>query len=270
MGRGSSLRASRTASFGAAGKTAGFLFNLDAFKGEYMHTQVQNGKNGSAGHSAGWTVNVLDEHFNQRGFSFDDPKVTGRQIAHEAGFRPADEAIVLQQLKEGSMEEVRLEELVDLTTAGAERFFIMTADRTYRLVVDGLRLEWPREALTGEAIRKLAGRDDQVEVIQELEDAPDRVIEEDEVVSLKGDGTEKFKTRRAVRLITVFYGEQPHEMPRGAYTTEQLREEFKVEDGYVLALIAEDGSFEELKPGHKLRLKDGMKFVSYAPCGQSS
>lgn len=233
-----------------------------------MNTKVAT--TDDSGQGAGWLIHVLDEHFNPRHFSFDDPKVTGRQIAHETGFRPADEAIVLQQLKDGGMEEVRLEELVDLKAAGAERFFVMTGDRTYRLVVDGLRLEWPRAQLTGEAIRKLAGRDDQFEVIQELEDTADRVIEEDEVVSLQGGGTEKFKTRRAVRLITVFYGEQPHEMPRGVYSTEQLRTEFKVEAGYVLALIAADGSFDELKPGHKLRLKNGMRFVSYAPCGESS
>lgn len=220
--------------------------------------------------AAEWLIHVLDEHFKQREFVFDDPKVTGRQIAHEAGFRPAEEAIVLQQLKDGSMEEVRLEELVDLKAAGAERFFIMTGDRTYRLIVDGLRLEWPRAELTGEAIRSLARRDEHFEVVQELEDAPDRVLEEDEPVSLTGNGTEKFKTRRAERLITVFYGEQRYEMPRGVYATEQLRNEFKVEDGYVLALIAADGSFDELKPGEKLRLKNGMKFVSYAPCGQSS
>ena len=220
--------------------------------------------------AAGWPIHVLDEHFNQREFVFNDPKVTGRQIAHEAGFRPADEAIVLQQLKDGGMEEIRLEELVDLQAVGTERFFVMTGDRTYRLIVDGLRLEWPRGQLIGKAIRKLAGRDEEFEVIQELEDAPDGVIEEDEMVTLKGDGTEKFKTRRAVRLITVFYGEQPHEMPRGVYTTEQLRQEFKVDDGYVLALIAVDDSFDELKPSQKLRLKNGMKFVSYAPCGQSS
>ena len=137
-------------------------------------------------------------------------------------------------------------------------------------MVDGLRLEWPRAQLTGEAIRKLASRDDQFEVIEELEDTPDRVIEEDELVSLEAGGTEKFRTRRVTHLITVFYGEQPHEMPRGVYSTEQLRTEFKVDAGYVLALIAADGSFDELKPGQKLRLKNGMKFVSYAPCGQSS
>ena len=233
-----------------------------------MNTKVAT--TDDSGQGAGWLIHVLDEHFHQRDFSFHDAKVTGRQIAHEAGFPPADDAIVLQQLKDGGMEEVRLEELVDLKAAGAERFFVMTGDRTYRLIVDGLRLEWPRAQLTGEAIRKLAGRDDQFEVIQELEDTPDRVIEEDEVASLQDGGTEKFKTRRAVRLITVFYGEQPHEMPRGVYSTEQLRTEFKVEAGYVLALIAADGSFDELKPGQKLRLKNGMKFVSYAPCGQSS
>ncbi len=235
-----------------------------------MQTNTENANPGSSLHSAGWKIKVLDEHFNQRDLSFDDPKVTGRQIAHEAGFRPADDAIVLQQTKDGGMEEVRLEELVDLKAPGTERFFAMTGDRTYRLMVDGLRLEWPRAQLTGWAIRKLAGRDDQFEVIQELENIPDQIIEDEEVVSLQGGGTEKFKTRRAVRLVTVFYGEQSHEIPRGVYSTEQLRTEFKVEAGYVLALIAADGSFDELKPGQKLRLKNGMKFVSYAPCGQSS
>lgn len=217
-----------------------------------------------------WRVHILNERFEVTEASIEDPKVTGRQIIHEAGIRPADEAIVLQQLKDGSMEEVRLEELVDLAGPGVERFFVMKGDRTYRLLIDGLRLEWPREHLTGEVIRKLSGRDEHFEVVQELEDCPDCVIEEDEVVSLSGGGTEKFKTRRAERLITVYYGEHPHEMPRGVYTTEQLREEFKVDAGYVLSLIAADGSFDELKPGQKLRLKNGMKFVSYAPCGQSS
>lgn len=217
-----------------------------------------------------WIVHVLDEHFYQRSFKFNDSKVTGRQIAHEAGFRPTDTAIVLQQLKDGGMEEVRLEELVDLKVSGAERFFVMNGDRTFRLIVDGLRLEWPREKLTGEAIRKLACRSDQFEVVQQLSDAPDHVLEADEVVSLTGEGTETFTTLPAKNLITVYYGEHPHEMPRGLYTTEQLRQEFKVEGGYLLAIVSADGTFEELEQGQKVRLKNGMKFVSYAPCGQSS
>lgn len=232
-----------------------------------MKTEVEKA---TAGAGAGWVIQVLDEHFSQRAITFNDPKVTGRQIAQEAEFRPVDEALVLQQLKDGSIEEIRFEELVDLAAAGIERFFVMKGDRTYRLVVDGLRLEWPRAHLTGEVIRGLAGRNEHFEVVQELEDAPDRIVEEDKVVSLEGGGTEKFKTRPAEHLLTVFYGETPHEMPRGVYTIEQLRIEFKVEEGYVLALIASDGTFDELKPGQKLRLKNGMRFVSYAPCGQSS
>lgn len=220
--------------------------------------------------NVGWQIHVLDEHFNQRSFTVDDRKVTGQQIAREAGFRQTDGVIVLQQLKDGGMEEIRLEELVDLKEAGVERFFVMVSDRTFRLIVDGLRLEWPRAQLTGEAIRKLADRDEHYEVVQELADAPDTFVEADEVVSLTGNGTEKFKTRRAERLITVFYGEHPYEMPRGVYTTEQLRQEFKVEEGYVLAQIGADGSFNELKPGQKVHLKNGMKFASYVPCGQSS
>lgn len=217
-----------------------------------------------------WHIYVLDEHFNQRNFTFDDQKVTGQQIAHKAGFHPPNTAIVLQQLKNGGIEEARLDELVDLNVAGTGRFFVMIGDRTFRLVVDGQRLEWPRAQLSGEAIRNLAGRDEHFEVVQEFENAPDHVVEEDEIVSLKGDVAERFKTRRAERLIMVFYGEHPYEMPRGVYTTEQLRQEFKVEEGYVLAQIGADGSFNELKPGQKVHLKNGMKFASYVPCGQSS
>ena len=220
--------------------------------------------------TAGWHIHVLDEHFNQRNVSFNDRTVTGQQIAHQAGFRQTDGVIVLQQLKGGGMEEIRLEELVDPKEAGVERFFVMVSDRTFRLIVDGLRLEWPRAQLTGEAIRKLADRDEHYEVVQVLADAPDTFVEADEVVSLTGNGTEKFKTRRAERLITVFYGEHPYEMPRRSYTTEQLRQEFKVEEGYTLDQIGADGSFNELKPGQEIHLKNGMKFASYVPCGQSS
>lgn len=233
---------------------------------------VVNDKKSGHDHEPGGRgrIVLLDENFQSREATIADTKVTGRQIAEAAGYNSTDEVIVLQQLASGALEEIRPEELVNLGSAGAERFFVMVSDATHRFVLDGLKLEWARPSVTADTLRRLAGKDDSFDVVQELESAPDRTLDDDDVVDLTGGGTERFKTKHGAKLVTVYYGEVEHKLPKGVYTTEQLRNEFKVEEGYVLALIAADGSFDELKPGQKLRLKNGMKFVSYAPCGQSS
>lgn len=212
---------------------------------------------------------VLDEGFNSQLAFLDDLKVNGKQIAEAAGFRSADEVIVLQQLDSGALEEIREEELVDLTKPGIERFFVMVGDRTYRFVLDGLKLEWPRESFPAEVIRKLAGKDESFEVVQEMEDVADHVLDDEDMVSLKGQGTERFKTRKASKLLTVYYSDAPFELPRGVYLTEDLHAKYAVEPGYLLDLV-EGGKLIELKPGQKIRLKEGMHFVSHPPRGQSS
>jgi len=213
---------------------------------------------------------VLDEHFNEKQLSLPDPKPTGRQIAEAAGFRPADEAIVLQQLADGSMEEIRLEELTDLREGGVERFFVMNGDRTYRLMIDGLRIEWPRPGVTGATILGLARKNSAFDVFQDFDDAPDAEVEDDQIVSLEGSGLERFVTRRGEKLVAVTYNNETFELERRSYSTEELRQIFGVEQGYILQFVTKDGEFVELKPGRQLRIKKNMKFVSHAPCGHSS
>jgi hypothetical protein len=214
---------------------------------------------------------VLDEHFNEQSVTLVGPKPTGRQIAEAAGQRPADDAIILQWLEDGTLEELRLEELADLREGRRERFFVIEGDRTFRLMIDGLRIEWPRQKVTGETIRRLVGRDESYDVFQDFDDAPDAKVEEDEVVPLGGKGLERFKTKHSKKLVTVYYNDdQRFELERRVYTAEELREIFAVEAGYVLAEVAEDGEFKELKPGGKIPVREGMRFVSYAPTGQSS
>ena len=76
--------------------------------------------------------------------------------------------------------------------------------------------------------------------------------------------------RSGKRHVTVTYNHTPFELERRVYTTEELRAMFLVENGYILDLIAPNGEFRELKPNAKLKVRDGMEFVSHAPCGQSS
>lgn len=217
----------------------------------------------------GQAIEVLDEHFNPRSARIDDDRVTGRQIAEAAGFNSIDEVIVLQQLPSGALEELRPEELVDLAQPGVERFFVIEGDATYRFFLDGLKLEWPRAKVNASTLLRLARKGDEFEVVQQLEDAPDKVVDDDDVVDLSHKGTEQFKTRKVSKLIKVLYNEQPFELTKGTYTTEQLIAIFKVEPGYLLDLWV-DGKLVELKPGQELKLKAGMHFTSHPPRGQSS
>jgi hypothetical protein len=212
---------------------------------------------------------LLDENFQSRETTLDDTKVTGRQIAEAAGYNSTDEVIVLQQLANGALEEIRPEELANLAPAGAERFFVIVGDATYRFILDGLKLEWARPAITANTMRRLARKGDDVDVVQELESAPDRILDDDDVIDLTAEGTERFKTKPAAKLVTVYYGEVEHKLPKGVYTTEQLIDQFKVESGYLLDLVV-NGKLVELKPGEKLRLKNDMHFTSHPPRGQSS
>ena len=233
-----------------------------------MHNTTETQHN-QAARPQGQAIQVLDEHFNVSHTHIDDDRVTGRQIAEAAGFNAIDEVIVLQQLRSGALEEIRPEELVDLTPSGAERFFVIEGDTTFRLFLDGLKLEWPRAHVNGGTLLRLARKSDEFEVVQQLEGAQDKVLDDDDVVDLSQKGTEHFKTRKASKLITVHYNERPFELSKGIYTTEQLMVIFSVEPGYLLDLWV-DGKLVEMKPGQELRIKVGMHFTSHPPRGQSS
>jgi predicted metallopeptidase len=109
----------------------------------------------------------------------------------------------------------------------------------------------------------------EVEVIQELPGGGERVISSGERVNLAGAGVEHFKVRHLSKDVTVIYNEHEKSIPRGVYTTEQLKEIFKVEAGYVLDIVR-GVEFVELTPGEQIRVHNGQKFFSHAPCGQSS
>lgn len=232
-------------------------------------TQATQTQDNQAARPQGQAIEVLDEHFNPRAAHIDDDRVTGRQIAEAAGLNSIDEVIVLQQLHSGALEEIRPEELVDLAPPGVERFFVIEGDATFRFFLDGLKLEWPRAKVNASTLLRLARKGDEFEVVQQLEDAPDKVLDDDEVVDLSHKVMEHFKTRKGSKMIKVLYNELPFELAKGTYTTEQLIAIFKVESGYLLDLWV-DGKLVELKPGQELKLKAGMHFTSHPPRGQSS
>ncbi|GEM_PF-746038 len=202
-----------------------------------------------------------------RKIAINDSTPSGIQIARAFGGSDPDELIVLQQLPTFELEELRHAETTDIKARGIERFIVVNSDRLYRLIVDGIDLVWPLGSPPVSTVKALVGKDDDFDLVQELEDCPDRIFGDDEHVNLKPKRTESFKTRPRKRTVTVKYNHEPVVLEVGIYTTEELIAEFGVPNGYVLVLIGDDGEFIDLKPGRKIPIKHCLEFISHAPCG---
>jgi hypothetical protein len=149
-----------------------------------------------------FTAQIGDENFAFRDVRFNDRKVTGAQIAEAMGAHPVYDFVVLQQLPSFELESLRPTETADLEKAA--RFFVITGDHTERFVVDGLSMEWPRDVVTGLTVKRLVGQDhEDVELLLEREDKPDKVIEDEDEIRLGKPGVEIFKTRKVKVIIIV-------------------------------------------------------------------
>ena len=75
---------------------------------------------------------------------------------------------------------------------------------------------------------------------------------------------------RQGRTIEVFYGDTAFHLKPGAYEAAELATIFSVPSGYVLDLVNDEGGFDDLAPGQKIVIREGMRFASHPPVGRSS
>lgn len=219
--------------------------------------------------AAKFAVEVADESFNFRTLRFSDPIVTAAQIAEGFGVEPLTQFKILQQLDTGEVETKRPTEPTDLREPGRERFFVIRGDRDFAFTIEGRSLVWPLVTITGEHLRILARANDNQDLVRVTAHGfvP---VEEDDTMSFADSETEEFRLVDLPPTVTVFYREQPFELERRIWTTEELMQRFGVPAGYKLDRIKADGEFKELKPGKQIKLREGMEFTSHVPAGQSS
>jgi len=213
-------------------------------------------------------IEILDADFTSTTHQTDDPKITGSQIIEASGKRPPAEYLVLQQLKNREMETTRPNETVDLREQGVERFFVIKSDRSFRFIVDGLNLEWALPEISVRHTKLLAGLQETDRLVL-IGAAQNTVLEENGKIRLDASGVEEVRILKVVK-VKVFYSEEPFFLEARNYTTEELIKEFGVPEGYILNTISEDCDFNDLAPGQILLIKEGMKFSSHPPRGQSS
>lgn len=157
--------------------------------------------------SAGFIVRVADQTFAFHDYAFDDRKVTASQVAEKFRAFPLEDFVVLHWLENNQLETLRPNETVDLKDGA--RLFVIKGDGTDRFFVDGIPLEWPTKSLSGAHIKLLAGKDEDLELVLERKDQPDKIIDDDDEVRIGADGVEKFYTREAQVAVTIIVNTRP-------------------------------------------------------------
>jgi hypothetical protein len=184
---------------------------------------VQDAPERTSGNSNGqdeFLAKISDETFTFRETRFTDRKVTGAQVAEAVGAHPVEDFVVLQQLPNLELETLRPLELADLSKS--VRFFVIKGDGTDKFVVDGLNFEWTKKAISGLNIKRLVGKDDDVELLLERDGAPDKVIADDDEVRLGGADVEKFKTRPAEVHVKIIVNLREREWTKKKISFEEL------------------------------------------------
>lgn len=203
---------------------------------------------------------------NDATVKFQDATPKGERILDKAGLKPAGDYVLIQ-LMGRSARSVGLDETVDLRAPGTEAFRAFKSDRIFRFTLNEHGFEWGLDKIQEPELR-LIGRVPEDEVLVLERDGDDLDLKPTDILDLAHGGTEHLHTEK--RLITVFFENEPREIPRGVYTTEQLKQLFGVQEGYILEILNEEGQLTPLKPDAKLRVKAGMRFFEQVPCGGSS
>jgi len=134
--------------------------------------------------------------------SLSDTTPTGAQIAAAAGFNPGQQASVLLLLPNGELEDVRPSEVVDLSQKTG-RFIVIESDRSYRLTIDGKRIDWPCRVISGDVIRQLGQVHGDKAIYFDRHDQADKLIEDREIIDLDSSGVEAFYSRAATWVLNV-------------------------------------------------------------------
>ena len=204
---------------------------------------------------------------NKKPFKFDDPKPTVAQILSKAGYKPADEHILIQSTGCTS-NALGLNELVDLSTREGSKFWAFKSDRIFRLTIDGQGFEWGQGSINEPELRELAEIENDKVLVLERRDKPDHDLKQDDLITLTDAGTEHIRT--VEKPITVIVDGIEKQIDRGSYTTEQLIDIFGIKAGYLLNVLDTDGQLKTLNPGEHIRVREEMKFISQVPSGGSS
>ena len=152
-----------------------------------------------------------------------DPVPLGRQILEAAGLKADADYSLFGILPSGDFEDVRLNELFDLRQKGAERFVVFLTDRTFKLTLDDVQIEWGKPVMCGAVLYELAKLDNDEAVFLKVKGGEDRLIGQEEMINLTKPGIERFITApKASLTFEIIVNSRPKTVPDRKVTFEQV------------------------------------------------
>ena len=123
--------------------------------------------------------------------------LTGEVIAKLAGADEPKAFVVIQWLKGGDLETLRLDEKAQDDGGADLRFVVFRGSTTYLFEIDDQRFEWGAPQIRGDVLKKLIGVDPiQYGVWQQSNDGDDKPIDNDKFAQLQDRGLETFFTAK--------------------------------------------------------------------------
>ena len=188
----------------------------------------------------------------------DDPVPTGRQVLEKADLHPATDYLLLAWQKDGVLDVIRLDETVDIFHRGVEKFLAFHSDRSFLFVLDDRRFTWGASTILGRVLKELAGVDAEKHVVWvEQQDKADRLVADDESVSLTDEALERFRT--ALSFLLCIEDKEFH-WPKRTITTEEIAclGEWDPSEGVIE--VDEDQNERQLAPHEVVTLKPGLAY----------
>ena len=153
---------------------------------------------------------IGDEHLHFQPVVLADPTPTGRQILNASAKEPAEQYALFRLLPDGLLDQVRLDEAVDLRSAGAEKFLAFLTATIYRFQLNGNAMEWGAGRISGMTLKKLAGLDAKTHDLFQVIHGEETLVEDRALVDLTDPGLEHFATR--VVNITIRVNTRPRQV----------------------------------------------------------
>jgi Prokaryotic E2 family E/Multiubiquitin len=147
------------------------------------------------------TIKVAGTDLVFRDVPLDTDTPSGSEIAKASGFTNDQATYILQWRDAGDLEDIRTHEEVDLDKG--LRFIVAESSRSNRITIDDEQYDWPADFILGEVVRKLGKVLGDKLIFLEREDEIARQVLDTDVIAIKRDGVENFKSRKAVWELIV-------------------------------------------------------------------
>jgi hypothetical protein len=233
---------------------------------ELEQTDIHNPEE-QARESQQYELEVANERFETRTVKIRPFQASGQGLIGALGFKPADAYVVLRYRPDGSLEEIGLEESFDLTEPPEDSFFVNEASEMANIVIDGVRLTWTQEVITGRTVKLLARQPDtELVVLLERGDKPPRIIRDDEEVQIGRPGLERFYLRPPAE-VEIRVNNREVKIHHGWRTGAEIKKAamaqgVDIQLSFTLSQDLPDGTSKVIGDSDRVWIKGGEEFLA--------